>query len=99
VTASGATEGIAGLTAAADRIDGYVDADTMERLVRRYRLSPDPAGGVVLRATDMPKDVVADLARGKRHVLAALDLAGSTDTRERAAGRRLLERAIGALRA
>jgi hypothetical protein len=99
VTSSGATDGIAGLTAASERVDGYVDGAALDRLVGRYRLRADPAGSVVLRVTDVQMDLVAALARGKRHVLAGLDLAGSTDTRERSAGRRLLERAIGALRA
>src|SRR3712207_7036035 len=52
---------------------------------------------VTLRATGMSRDVVAELAQGRRHVLAGLDLAGSTDARERSTGHRLLERAQGQL--
>jgi len=98
VVGSGATRGVGGLTAATDRLDGYLAASALQRVAQRYRLDPDPAGDVTLRATDMPLDVVADLADGRRHVLAALDLAGSTDARERSTGQRILERAIGALR-
>jgi hypothetical protein len=43
-------------------------------------------------------DVVTDLADGGRHVLAGLDLAGSTDARERSTGQSILQRALGALR-
>ena len=93
VVESGATRGIGGLTAAPGRLDGYVDGAALPRLVARYRLEVDPAGTVTLRGTGMPRDVVAELAHGRRHVLAGLDLAGSTDARERSAGRRLLERA------
>jgi hypothetical protein len=95
---SGATQGVGGLTAAADRLDGYVASSALRRLVQRYRLDADPAGSLTLRTTGMPTDVVAELARGRRHVLAGLDLAGSTDARERATGHRLLERALERIR-
>lgn len=94
VIPSGATTGIAGLTAAADRLDGYLDADVLPRLVTQYRLAPDPGGSATLRVTSMPTDVVAELAGGRHHVLAGFDLAGSTDARERSAGHRLLQRAV-----
>ena len=94
VISSGATAGVGGLSAARDRVDGYVDSATLHRVVQRYRLESDPVGGVVLRETSMPASVVSELANGRRHVLAALDLAGSTDARERSTGRRLLERAL-----
>ena len=95
VVSSGAGDGVGGLTAASDRVDGYVAAAGLDRLTARYRLESDPSGAVVLRATGMPLDVVTELARGARHVLAGLDLAGSTDARERAAGSRILDRALG----
>lgn len=98
VVRSGSTHGVGGLTAATDRVDGYLGASALPRLVQRYRLTPDTAGTAILRTTDMPLDVVAALAEGRRHVLAGLDPAGSPDARERAAGHRVLERAIGALR-
>lgn len=98
VLASGATQGIGGLTAIPGRLDGYVDRSAVQRLVERYRLETDPAGSVTLRATSMPRGVVAELAHGRRHVLAGLDLAGSTDARERSTGHRLLDRAREELR-
>lgn len=98
VVPSGAGRGVGGLTAVSDRVDGYVEAAVLDRLTARYRLEGDPSGPVVLRATRMPLDVVTELAGGARHVLAGLDLAGSTDARERAAGSRILERALERLR-
>ncbi|GAB4079939.1 hypothetical protein GCM10028783_08870 [Modestobacter muralis] len=95
---SGATDGLAGLSAAADRLDGYLDRASLPRLVQRYRLDPDPTGSVVLRATDLPMDEVTSLAHGPRQVLAGLDLAGSTGARERSTGVRLLDRALAQLR-
>jgi hypothetical protein len=98
VITSGATDGIGGLSAASDRLDGYVDHAALLSLVRRYRLDTDPAGSVTLRETGVPASVVTELANGRRHVLAGLDLSGSTDARERSTGHRLLERALGSLR-
>ncbi|MDK3256579.1 helix-turn-helix domain-containing protein [Blastococcus capsensis] len=98
VIASGATRGVGGLPAAADRLDGYVDHSALQRLVTRSHLEADPGGRVTLRATGMPADVVAALAGGTNQVLAGLDLAGSSDARERSAGRRLLDRARARLR-
>ncbi|MCF6508725.1 hypothetical protein E9549_15115 [Blastococcus sp. MG754426] len=98
VVASGAAGGIGGLSAAPDRCDGYVAESVAGGLVRRYRLDADPTGGVTLRVTGMPMDVVEELARGRRQVLAGLDLAASTDPRERSAGHRILDRALGQLR-
>lgn len=98
VVESGSTRGIGGLAAVPDRLDGYLAASDLRRVVQRYELASDPAGSVTLRTTDMPLGVVAELADGRRHVLAGLDLAGSTDTRERSAGHRILDRALAALR-
>lgn len=95
---SDANGGVGGLSASRDRVDGYLAASALGRLVQRYRLEDDPAGMVTVRATDTAPHVIAELAAGRRHVLAGLDLAGSTDTRERAAGTRLLDRALAALR-
>ncbi|MDP9460882.1 MAG: type IV toxin-antitoxin system AbiEi family antitoxin [Actinomycetota bacterium] len=86
------------MSAAPDKLDGYVAHTALSHLVQRYRLESDPAGSVILRETGMPASVVAELAGGRRHVLAGLDLAGSTDARERATGQRLLERAVEELR-
>ena len=98
VVTSGATDRVAGLSAAPGRLDGYLERAAVPRLVQRYRLEPDPAGRVVLRATDLPMDDVAALADGQRQVLAGLDLAGSTGARERSTGTRLLDRALERLR-
>ncbi|MGY2001720.1 helix-turn-helix domain-containing protein [Blastococcus sp. SYSU DS1024] len=98
VVPSGAAGGIGGLSAAPDRCDGYVEESAGERLIQRFRLVADPSGSVTLRATRMPIDVVQALANGRRQVLAALDLAGSTDPRERSTGHRILDRALGQLR-
>lgn len=98
VVPSGALTGVGGLTTRHDRVDGYVREEALQRLVARYRLEQDPTGTVILRETSMPRDLVAELARGKRHVLAALDLAGSVDTRERSAGHQLLDTALARLR-
>jgi hypothetical protein len=98
VIASGATEGVGGLSAARDQLDGYVERGALQGIVQRYRLETDPAGSVILRETGMPASVVTSLASGRRHVLAALDLAGSTDARERSTGRRILDRVLEELR-
>ncbi|UOY01853.1 helix-turn-helix domain-containing protein [Blastococcus sp. PRF04-17] len=98
IVPSGARSGIGGLTAAPNRVDGYVAHSLLRDLVSRYRLEIDPGGDITLRETGMPLDVVEQLADGRRHVLAGLDLAGSTDPRERAAGHRILDRALGRLR-
>lgn len=98
VIPAGGLTGIGGLTPRRDRVDGYVGDAALARLVARFRLETDPAGSVVLRETTMPRGVVAELARGKKHVLAGLDLAGSIDARERSAGYRLLGDALAKLR-
>lgn len=98
VIPSGALTGIGGLTPRRDRVDGYVEEDVVRRLVERFRLEHDPGGSVTLRETSMPSDLVSELASGRRHALAGLDLAGSVDARERSAGYRLLDTALATLR-
>jgi hypothetical protein len=95
---SGVGEALGDLTAVAGRIDGYVARSKLLDLVIRYRMEIDPTGDLTLRETGMPMDIVEHLADGGRHVLAGLDLAGSTDTRERSTGRRLLEHELDRLR-
>jgi excisionase family DNA binding protein len=97
IVESGATGGVGGLTAAGDRLDGYVADTALVGLVSRFRLETDPSGSVVLRATGMALDVITALARGPRRVLAGLDLAGSVDARERSTGVRILDRALAGL--
>lgn len=46
IVQSGATDGIGGLTARTDRLDGYVRPDALPRLVDRFSLEPDPTGSV-----------------------------------------------------
>jgi hypothetical protein len=91
VDTSAAAEAL-GLTATAS-VDGYVAAAELDGLVARHGLIRDDAGPFTLRATGMPLDVVADLARSGP-VVAALDLAESLDVRERRAG---VEALTGAL--
>lgn len=79
-----------------DVLDGYVPSALVPSYVADHGLQQDPAGRITLRATAMGMDVVAALA--ERGVLAALDLAGSLDPRERRAGQDALSRALEALR-
>lgn len=95
---SGATQGVGGLGPVQGRVDGYASPAALRRLVQRYRLQEEPGGTVTVRVTDTPTAVIADLAAGRRRVLAGLDLAGSIDPRERAAGQRILDRALDGLR-
>jgi hypothetical protein len=79
--------------AATTVVDGYVARDDLESVLTRHGLIRDDAGRITLRATSMDLTVVRDLTDGDV-VLAALDLAGSLDTRERAVGRAALDRAL-----
>lgn len=83
--------------AATNAVDGYVAATAVAGLALRHSLLPDDDGRVTLRATLMDLDVVHDLAR-RSPVLAALDLAGSLDVRERRAGLGALDRALESFR-
>lgn len=60
-------------------------AGALDALVTRHGLVHDDAGPFTLRATGMPLDVVAEIARAAP-VLAALDLAESLDVRDRRRG-------------
>lgn len=74
-----------GLTAADRNLDGYVPAVELARLQGKFGLIEDSSGNVTLRAV-----TVEDAFSGGVAPPAAimLDLAGSLDTRESAAGRR-----------
>lgn len=85
--------GLAGSTA----VDGYLERAALDDVVARHALVADPSGRFVLRSTSMPLEVVADLARSG-HVLAAFDLGGSMDVRERRAGQQGIDRALEAFR-
>ncbi|MEU0553221.1 hypothetical protein [Dactylosporangium sp. NPDC006015] len=95
VDTSRASEAL-GLTATV-AVDGYVAAAELDAIAARHGLIPDEAGPFTLRATDMPLDVVAQLASAGP-VLAALDLAESLDVRERRAGLDALTSALARFR-
>lgn len=74
-------------------VDGYVARGDLDGVLVRHGLVQDDAGRFTLRATSMDLTVVRDLSEDSA-VLAALDLAGSADSRERAVGRAALDRAL-----
>lgn len=73
-----------GLTAT-DRIDGYVAAQDLRKIVTRHALVEAPDGHYTLRATATDLSMVRAIADSSP-VLAALDLAESLDVRERRTG-------------
>jgi hypothetical protein len=72
-----------------DVVDGYLEAEELTPLVRRYRLTEDTTGSITLRATGFDIDRIEELARESR-VLAAVDAATSVHPRERGVGNRAL---------
>jgi hypothetical protein len=74
-----------GLMDAADRVDGYVTADDLDKIVRRHALIEDASGQYTLRATEMKLATVRAIAQNSP-ALAATDLAESLDVRERQTG-------------
>lgn len=74
-------------------VDGYVTHDELDDIVVRHGLMHDDTGRFTLRATSMDLAVVRDLAE-TGVILAALDMAGSLDSRERAVGHATLDRAL-----
>jgi hypothetical protein len=91
---AGATGNRLGLTARSDRVDGYLSLDDLATLMKEYALTPDLDGSVVVRATSFDLAAVRRIAE-QSPLLAAVDLAGSLDTRERSAG---MEAAAGVLK-
>lgn len=93
-----ADRGIAGqfglASATRDRVDGYVDEATDQRLITSCHLVEDARGNVTLRISDALHDggSIAPV------VIVALDLADSLDVRERAAGLALLQGRLEGLR-
>lgn len=73
---------VLGLIEAPDRVDGYVAAHDLNKIVARHALIEDAGGHYTLRATTMDLATVRTLAE-KAPTLAALDLAESLDIRER----------------
>jgi hypothetical protein len=97
VSASRSSSATMGLADTRD-VDGYLDAGDVAALIRRHGLKRDDGGRVTLRATSASLAMIEGLAEAGP-ALAALDLAESLDARERAAGLKLLDAALGRLRA
>lgn len=97
IISAGSTQETLGLASATDRVDGYVTAADATRLIGTYLLNDDAEGHIILRATTFDLDTLRNLAT-KDRVLAALDLAGSLDARERDAGLSALDNALARLR-
>ncbi len=74
-------------------VDGYIHADRIADLVRRYRLSEDTNGSITLRSTYMDIDFITYLGAFSR-TLAAVDAATSLDPRERGVGEQVLARRL-----
>lgn len=72
------------------RVDGYFRG-SLEALIRRCRLSPDPSGNATVRL--LPEGLSIDHLLGSTPVV-ALDLMDSDEIRERASGRDMLEELI-----
>ena len=70
-------------------VDGYIYADRIAEVVRRYRLSEDTTGSITLRYTNMDIEFIQYLAAFNR-TLAAVDAATSLDPRERGVGEKVL---------
>jgi hypothetical protein len=81
----------------ATTVDGYVAANELDELVRGFGLAPDTNGRITVRATPFSIDTITHIADADT-VLAALDLAGSLDVRERTAGLDALTDALEKLR-
>lgn len=73
---------------AAERVDGYIDAATLDSTVSFLGLREDPKGAITVRATNFNFNIVVELA--DEIVLAALDAVTSLDPRERGVGERAL---------
>ena len=73
----------------ADRFDGYATGPEADAVVRDCHLVADPLGNVTIRIADHP--VAAAWAGPMPMAVIGVDLMESTDPREAAAGRRLLE--------
>jgi len=97
VISAGSTQATLGLASATDRVDGYANAADATRLIGSYLLEDHAEGQIILRVTTFDLEIVRLLAT-KDHVLAALDLAGSLDARERDAGLLALDSALARLR-
>jgi hypothetical protein len=71
---------------ASDSVDGYISEKSVRQLTKSCQLVEDATGNVTLRETDMKV-----LLKGNfQSLIVALDLAGSLDARQRAAGLRFI---------
>jgi len=70
-------------------VDGYIHADRIADLERRYSLREDTTGSITLRCTSMGIDFVSRLSALSR-TLSAVDAATSLDPRERGVGEQVL---------
>jgi len=78
-------------------VDGYIHADRIADLVRRYRLVEDTTGAITLRYTHMDIDFITRMTKMNR-TLAAVDAATSLDPRERGVGEHVLVRRLDLFR-
>jgi hypothetical protein len=73
-----------------DQVDGYIDADKLDELERRYGLRRSARGTMTLRSTHFDTRSIKRIATHGNGALAALDAAGSMDAREHDVGARVL---------
>lgn len=88
-----------GLTPVEGRVDGYTSANRVDELISRYHLRVDAAAddAALLRVVEQVDIAVVQDIADASEVLAAVGLAESLDVRERSAGLRRIERALGKL--
>ncbi len=73
-----------------NQIDGYIEAGVLADLVRRYGLRRSTRGTMIIRATTFDIGIVKRIVNRGNGALAAMDAAGSADSRERGVGSRAL---------
>ena len=76
--------------AARDQVDGYIDAGVLADLEKRYGLRRSAHGTMIVRATTFDIRIVKRIVTKGNGALAALDAAGSIDSREHGVGSRAL---------
>jgi hypothetical protein len=85
-----------GLTGAARQLDGYIPLSELESLQEKFGLVEDPSGNVTVRGVSIEDAFENGITP---HAAIFLDLAGSLNTRESAAGLREAGTLIAALAA
>ncbi|WP_085874179.1 MULTISPECIES: hypothetical protein [unclassified Nocardioides] len=73
-----------------DQVDGYIAADELDELEKRYGLRRSARGTMTLRSTHFDTNGIKRIATQGNGALAALDAAGSLDAREHDVGARAL---------